>query len=119
MAELVQKVPVYGRICSIGPWQDNSKRSLLSMKKRIQQVHEHGRTFSKGPCSQAGNVQQDPVHGRLQLLLATKPILQLAPSQMFNHDLCHGNLSFISPVSYEYLRRGEASRGAKLANPVL
>jgi hypothetical protein len=53
----------------------------------------------------------------LQLLLATKPILQLPPSQMFNHDLAFGNLFFISPVSY--LRRGEAKRGAKLANPIL
>jgi len=44
-------------------------------------------------------------------------LLKLAPNQIFNNDLCFGKLFLISPVSY--LRRGEASRGAKLANPVL
>ncbi len=102
MTEHDQQFPVYGVTWSIG-----SCNRSMNMAEHVQKVPAHKQEMFNRFLYMAG----------LYLQLATKPILQLALSQMFIHDLCFGNLFFISPVSY--LRRGEANRGAKLSNPVL
>ncbi len=146
MAGPVQKVPVDGRTCSKVPehghdqqctvpciWPDIINRSLNMACRTCSTGHERSRTIPKGPCwawqnvfnrfmNMAEPVQNIPAHkkemfNRSLYMAGLQLLLKLAPSQMFNHDLCFGNLFFISPVSY--LRRGEAKRGAMLANPVL
>ncbi len=51
MAGHVQKFPVYGRICSMGPWtlQDMFNRSM-KMAEHVQKVPVNGTKCSSGPC---------------------------------------------------------------------